>query len=700
MTLPADDSAGSSHCAINNILKTLFNMNSYKKFLWMELIGLDNTQSDCGVSKYLDSLDFTPDTISIFMWGPDFLHHHTGLDSDGLFPPDVGAYMDFWYPGAKSSNPPWSKFQLKKVVDGFHARNVKVFFSIFPRSLNNHFHREWLSDHPEVRLTTSGIPTDPNTINPLRRFNSGAYYEDFIIGKAREALIDYGFDGWHLADGYNHPWCQLCHGDYSDDMVDQFLTDANPELPPWLEKTVGNDQDAIDRRAKLIWNKLRRQWINFYCRRNERFLSKICDMAHAAGKEVSANTCWTRDPVEAVYRYGIDYRKFKKVGIDTLVVETCSAAGELESARSRASFSVPFFHVLQSTSLLTGVAADSELLFNQCVQDTTEGWSTLHHAPAFLEREIMAYPNLFRFDKSGKMHRCFSGFQICLATGIESHEWRWLKNKWDIAYEFMPSAIDSAALVWSEALMDAELDYYLETRNSLNANILYNLYSAGAPLHTVIPIKAVDKVDMPLVSIHPGLLPEAEFSKLFNERKSPLILIGEMPPDLPEADFAFAEGDMELRIYGATPDVEVTALEKVTVKLPEDIMDIPEPASFFKEQFYLPLSPEFYRLATSCIEKVAGPNIELDDPGRPDSAFFKFKVLRSKDKRIRVFITNDDMHYAFGNMCLPYEVKTMDIVNNFRGRPMFIEERFDKKPGSMTFMVIAPKGVAVIDMKE
>ena len=42
----------------------------------------------------------------------------------------------------------------------------------------------------------------------------------------------------------------------------------------------------------------------------------------------------------------------------------------------------------------------------------------------------------------------------------------------------------------------------------------------------------------------------------------------------------------------------------------------------------------------------------------------------------------------------------MDIVNNFRGRPMFIEKRFDGKPGSMSFMVIAPKGVAVIDMKQ
>ena len=129
-------------------------------------------------------------------------------------------------------------------------------------------------------------------------------------------------------------------------------------------------------------------------------------------------------------------------------------------------------------------------------------------------------------------------------------------------------------------------------------------------------------------------------------------------------------------------------------------MDIPEPKNFAREQFYLPVSQEFYDFAAMCIEKVAGPNIELDDPNRPDSEFFKFKILRSADKTIRVFISNDDSHYAFGNMCLPFTVKSMDIVNNFRGRPMFIESRFDRKPGSMAFLNIAPKGVAIVDMKE
>jgi hypothetical protein len=249
-------------------------------------------------------------------------------------------------------------------------------------------------------------------------------------------------------------------------------------------------------------------------------------------------------------------------------------------------------------------------------------------------------------------------------------------------------------------LLDAELDYYLETRSSLNNNILYHLQSAGAPLHSVIRIEDVMHADVPLVSIHPGLLPEKEFDILFNHRKTPLILIGKMPENLPEAEFSFAEGDVEFRIYGAKVDIPVPVLEKIPVTLPDDLMEIPEPPGFGREQFYLPISQAFYDHAAACIEKIAGPNVELDDPNRPDSEFFKFKIIRSADGRIRVFVSNDDSHYAFGNMCLPFTVKSMDIVNNFRGRPMFIESRFDRKPGSMAFLNIAPKGVAIIDMKE
>ncbi|MBQ6472310.1 MAG: hypothetical protein IJJ33_10025 [Victivallales bacterium] len=482
-------------------------------------------------------------------------------------------------------------------------------------------------------------------------------------------------------------------------MVAQFLEDSGLDVPEWLERKCGDNREAFDKRARLIWNRLRREWIDFYCRRNERFLSKICAMARSIGRQISSNTCWTRDPVEAIYRYGIDYSKLKEIGLGPLIVETPSAAGELESARSRAFYSEPFFHVLQSTSLLTGAATDSELLFNQCVQDTTEGWSILHHAPAFLEREIMSYPNLFRYDRNGKLRRCYDGFQICLAAGIEKHEWKWLKSKWDIAYQIMPDSLESAALVWSSSLPQAELDYYLRTRKSLNANMLYHLYSAGAPIHAVVPIEAISEVDVPLVSINPGVLPASEVETLFHKRKSPLILIGNMPTNLPPADFRFHEGDTEFRIYGAKLEIPPPDFKKIETELPEDIMDIPEPASFAKEQFYLPISKEFYKFAAQCIERVSGPNIELDDPKRPDSPFFKFKVLHdTENSKVRVFITNDDSHYILGNMCLPFKVKYMDIVNNFRGRQMFIEPRFDGKPGAMSFLVIAPKGVAVLDM--
>lgn len=166
---------------------------------------------------------------------------------------------------------------MKRLIREFQLHGVKVLFSIFPLTLNNKFHQEWaVNEHPEVgyRCIRSMQPADI-IINPLRRMSDGRFYEDFLLEKVSAVLRDYGFDGWHLADGYNHSWFQLCHADYSDDMIEQFRSAMRTvSLPEKWNGKADHDPVLFEERAQYIYRELRQEWIKFHRMRYESYLEK------------------------------------------------------------------------------------------------------------------------------------------------------------------------------------------------------------------------------------------------------------------------------------------------------------------------------------------------------------------------------------------------------------------------------------------
>ncbi len=679
-------------------------MTDYEKILWVELIGFNNREPDMGVKSYIDGLGFTPTGVSIFMWGPDFVHLHCGLEEDAEFPPGIGSYLDVWFDTPKYQGPPWHKFQLKRLVDEFHRYGVRVLFSIFPCSLGNRWHQEWVYDHQELgNVTVKGFEPWLPLISPLKRFADGSYYEDFLIDQVLRVVADYGFDGWHLADGYNHSWYQLAHADYSDDMVDQFLRHTGVTLPPEVPVTCAGDRDREDARARYIWHDLRREWIDFHVWRNEVYLRKITTRLHAVGKLVTSNTCWTRDPVEALYRYGIDYRKFTEIGLDRMIIETCSAAGEMMDFICRARFSVPFFDVLQSTVLLTKACApDGRFLFNNCAQDITEGWSALRYFPAFMEREIMMYSNFYCYDGSGKPQKCFDGVQVCLAADIEPHEWKFLLKKWNLGFGTEAAALDGVTVVWSNRMVERELEFYLATRRSLTANILYHLIASGVRVAGSVRIEDAAKVATPLLVINPGLMPEEEQTQLLACSQT-LFAVGEMG-SMPAGVQSFADrgsaAPAEFRLYHA-PAVsgEWSVPEIAEEEVPADLMEIKEPPSFFDEQYYRRISDGFYALAAAMVTAVAPPLVAMVNVDTLDRKFFHFEGVQLPSGKWRYFVTNENWQYILGDLQTDVPARSMEIMNEFRGRPMRFEERQDGLPGTRCFIRIPPKGVGVLDME-
>src|SRR5690606_28840715 len=120
---------------------------------------------------------------------------------------------------------------------------------------------------------------------------------------------DYGFDGWHAADGWGPARGPLSYAEYSDDMFQQFVEAERIDVPSKIQFNCGDSQAKHEARADWIWQSRRREWLNFNTDRWAAFHRKQAAAVHAIGKQVVINSAWTRDPFEAVYRYGIDYRK-------------------------------------------------------------------------------------------------------------------------------------------------------------------------------------------------------------------------------------------------------------------------------------------------------------------------------------------------------------------------------------------------------
>ncbi|MHB1458768.1 MAG: hypothetical protein ACYC0V_17805, partial [Armatimonadota bacterium] len=198
--------------------------HDWERWIWIELIGFDNAQSDFGVSEYLNNIGFIPNAVSLFITSPDFVHMHSGIEVEVIFPPDYCSYNGHSY-NADRERQVWTNHQLKALVAQLHKHGIEVYFSVFTFFLEKFFERkdreEWVSDHKELleRFKSGQINC---AINALKRLKDGSYYEDFFIPRLVTVVDDYGFDGWHAADGWGPLRLPVYECDYSDDMIKQF----------------------------------------------------------------------------------------------------------------------------------------------------------------------------------------------------------------------------------------------------------------------------------------------------------------------------------------------------------------------------------------------------------------------------------------------------------------------------------------------
>lgn len=282
---------------------------------------------------------------------------------------------------------------------------------------------------------------------------------------------DLGFDGFHGADGYAPP---------------RYL------LPSCA------DAD----RARIARERAGRYAANW---------RTIADALKAKGKKVWVNTCWTLDPYEALYRYGVDYRLLAKTGIDGFIVESSAAAREMLGWNFTKAPAID-----KSTAMLMRLKAavpDMPLVLLHGINDGNEQWSALRHTPSLTRSEALALGTLFRGDK-----RILDGYLACLADGIRAEEWRELDKAWTLPFAAAKAPL-GARVVWSDAAFDREFDDCTVSHDASSYTLLYELLAHGAPLSGIVSVQeALSDQSYPIVLLNPGFFPKEELNALRNRK--------------------------------------------------------------------------------------------------------------------------------------------------------------------------------------
>lgn len=664
-------------------------LRPHERWIWTELIGFDANRSDLGVSEYLDTAGFTPDAICLLLTSPDFVLAHEDAAEEIVLPEDVCSRDGHEF-NPQRERQAWTNRQLQGLIAGLQQRGIEVYLTVFTRFYGNRFHHEWLSDHPEACkvFRRHGWAA---SLNCLARLSDGSYFEDYFIPKLVQTLDYYGFDGWHGADGWGPLNGPIYEVDLSDDMVGQFAETVEIPLPEEVTRECGHDTDLLEARARWLWRNARREWIGFYADRWAAFWAKALDALHAAGKRAMINSAWGRAPWEALYRYGIDYRRIVEAGVDGIVVETV-AAGLSMDPRPNAADVTRHADFLSMLMLMRGGLPDARLIFLHNTHDTVEEWDAIRHKPTLLEKEIFSLSNVYSVGPGGEGEPCADGFLVCLGDGLDERHWEWLRARWQLAWSGSPRRPLGVTLLWADDLLEAQMADFTRTRSWTVHRLLFHLMTEGAPEQAVANLGHIDVPRGPALLLNHHLLAPEDLLRVIDEAAGPLVLIGRADCDLslpePSARFADRSGPLSLSclVYGA--DVVPPAIDDWEPPgLPDDLMALEEPRGYWDHFTFRPVSPQFLR---ACARVTA----EVSDAPRVVEEADNVLVMATEERsgRIRVALKNKSRFYMRPTIDMRRPIERVDILTHF---PSLLV-----RPEGPRFSVrVPPEGITVVEVQ-
>ncbi|MEA4824316.1 MAG: hypothetical protein VB111_09415 [Clostridiaceae bacterium] len=466
-------------------------MTNGEVFIWMQLLGFERDDLDHGAARYLDQVGFTPDGIVALLYHPDFVHLHRGMDSEYTLFDDNCAYYGIPR-NAERARQSWTNYDLRGLARALNARGVGLYASMMGAVNGSLFHDEWIAAHPEIIYTGIGRR---GGMNVLKRFTDGTYYEDFFADRLVETLVDYELAGVQLADSFCPPPGTRAYGDFCTDMTLQFIEHTGFPVPGNVQASLGDDSDTtLTVRKTWLFGTHREAWIRFNAWRWECFYIKLAEKLHAAGKKLMVLGMYCTDPFETLYCIGVDLKRIAAAGVDCLCPNLLPTSVYMQS-----DFRSYFFHRYMTIAPLTAAYMPDTPLYSMLgVQDATEEWDVLHHAPTRFERDLYTEQS-YRLETPQNSRRALTGYLLCLGDGIHAQDWAWMRDRFEIAFSADVEHTLSPAVLWSDTAFDAMLPSYIATRRWTVHKTVYELAKAGSPIGAAVRTDALRSYAGPLL---------------------------------------------------------------------------------------------------------------------------------------------------------------------------------------------------------
>lgn len=660
-------------------------MRAHERWVWTELIGFDNQQPDLGVGQYLDTAGFVPTAVCLLIGSPDFVLSHVGMEQEAALAEEYCSRDGHEF-NQERKRQAWTNHQLRSLVRGLRGRGVQVYLSLFAKYSRDKSHREWISDHREVLQVwkSSGFAW---ALNPLARLNDGTPFEEVFARQMVRTLADYEFDGWHGADGWGPMSGSLQEVSFSDDMIDQFAAMPGLEPPEVVTQRCVFDVPKLTARADwILWHK-RAEWSAFYAERWALFWKTMVTALHGAGRKAVINSAWGRAPFESLYRYGIDYQRIAATGVDAIIVETVAAGLAMDPRLGNEDRHDDFLSMLM---LLRACVPDTKLIFLHNVHDVVEQWDAIRHIPTVMEREIYSLANVFHTKTDGTLRPSADGFLVCLGDGLHRDEWRWLEERWKLAFSPQPQRTLGATVVWSDAAFRAEMSDFIQTRSWHTHRLLARLMSSGASVPSTIHVSAVEKTRGALLVPNAHLLPPDELAAVLKYRGGPIMLVGRKTSAMPKADVEFRDvyppNELWCGVYGAQPPAP-SEIAKDGEEAPlGDVMSLSIPRSYWDELAYRKASTSFIHACAQTLQRISTP---ITVTAQAESV--AIMPVEQSDGRIRIVIKNRTATYARPQIDIGQPISSVEVRTCFPSVAI--------RPEGSKFSVRVPgRGITVVDV--
>jgi len=495
-----------------------------KNWYWIELIGFDCDEKDFGVGHFFEVTSGNIEGITFLFSNIDFVNLHDGITGKTLQPCDCSYGATLYSEERKRQ--PWTDVQLKGLVNELHKKGVKVTFSFFNLfTYGDDKGRLVLGDfcknHEE--LWDRGPKGDRiYGINVLKHLGD-RLYEDYLFSQINRVISDYGFDGVHLADGISTFRPSVQNGDFSDDIVGQFILFSGISLP----RHTTSKRDYILRRKDII-TKYYYEYLTFLSERWKSFYDKLYTTVKGI---VIFNNAWTCNPFEALYRYGFDYSGIFSHKAFGIMLEDVSPTMPILSKADNAGYDSTaedcvgyHYKYMLMQMACKACMKNTNIMALTSVKDTTEQWDILRHNPMELARNIARRKNTYVFD--GKYKNCIEKPVFCLSNGLSKSDWSWLHSLFDAADRNGVEEICGYTAVFSQNQIYREVESYIKSRALSSSEINYRLVLNGLDIGCMTDYSHVEKLSSPVIVTNYHLLDEDEKSAV-KKIKAPLVVMGE-----------------------------------------------------------------------------------------------------------------------------------------------------------------------------